>query len=368
MLYSPSKKNKKISSLNTTTSPTKKANKIIESSQKIKDSLFSQQLFKQLNLIDNIKSKEQNYNVSMLKNHIQLKLIQNKILLINLTSSMTELSKFLITAGFNIYLYDTETISKSDAINNIYLTEDDIGKNRLDTLYKKLILLNSTVSVVKLKDYTKVKDYKVAVVGFSDFNQLIQYEEYFNRRNIMFLCLNTSGLYGFCYHKINKKIVDDFWSEKERKLIGVQNSNSNNFFRKSEQFLEKDLLKDNEVIIASVFLLEIYYRKNINIKNIKKVIKDELNNDSNFMAKIFFIENYLKQRRKNNFLNNQLLKETLRNLILNFNRELNPVCSVMAKKIFEALFEIFKDKKYPKEIMIAYSSDNLEEFDYNSFI
>ena len=368
MLYSPSSRSKKIIPLNTIISSTKKANKIIESSKKIKDSLFTQQLFKQLNLIDNIKSKEQNYNVSMLKNHIQLKLIQNKILLINLTSCMTELSKFLITAGFNIYLYDIETISKSDAINNIYLTEDDIGKNRLDTLYKKLILLNSTVSAVKLKDYTKVKDYKVAVVGFSDFNQLIQYEEYFNRRNIMFLCLNTSGLYGFCYHNINKKIVDDFWSEKERKLIGVQNSNSNNFFRKSEQFLEKDILKDNEVIIASVFLLEIYYRKNINIKNIKKVIKDELNNDANFMTKIFFIENYLKQRRKNNFLNNQLLKETLRNLILNFNRELNPVCSVMAKKIFEALFQIFKDKKYPKEIMIAYCSDNLKEFDYNSFI
>ena len=363
----PSKK--KMTSSNTSViSPSNKAKKAIENNIKIKDSLFYQELCKQLNITDKMRSKEQNYNVSMLKNHIQLKLIQNKILLINLTSSMTELSKLLITAGFNIYLYDTEIITKNDAINNIYLTEEDIGKNRLDILYKKLILLNSTVSVIKLKDYTKVKDYKVAIVGFSDFNLLIQYEEYFNRRNIMFFCLNTSGLYGFCYHNLNKRIVENFWSEKEEKIIEVQNLNSNNFLRKSEQILDKENIKEKEAIIASVFLLEIYYRKNVNTKNIKKVLNEELNVDARFMAKIFFIENYLKQRRKTNFLNNQNMKETLRNLILNFNRELNPVCSIMAKKVFDTLFEIFKDKIYPKEIMITYSSDNLEEFDYNSFI
>ena len=87
-----------------------------------------------------------------------------------------------------------------------------------------------------------------------------------------------------------------------------------------------------------------------------------------FLTKIFFIENYLKKKGKNNFLNNQYLKDTLRNLIINFNRELNPVCSIMAKKIFDILFEVFKDKVFPKEIMITYSSDNLEDFDYNNFI
>ena len=75
----------------------------------------------------------------------------------------------------------------------------------------------------------------------------------------------------------------------------------------------------------------------MNSKNIKKVLKEEMNSDSKFLTKIFFIENYLKKKRKNNFLNNQYLKDTLRNLIINFNRELNPVCSIMAKKIFDIL-------------------------------
>ena len=368
MNSSPKQSKKKHCLSNSTTSPTRKAKKVMESSKRIKDSLFSQELLSQLNIDSKIKTKEENYTVSMLKKNIQLKLIQNKILLMNLTSCMTELSKLLITAGFNVYLYDNEIISKNDAINNIFLSEEDIGKSRLETLYNKLILLNSTVSVIKIKDYTKVKDYKVAIVGFSDFNLLIQYEEYFNRRGIMFFCLNTSGLYGFCYHNLNKKIVDNFWSEKEEKMLEVQNSNTNNFLRKSEKFIEKENVKEQEAIIASVFLLEIYYRKNVNIKNIKKVLMDELNNDSKFMTKIFFIENYLKQKRKTSFLNNQYLKDSLRNLIINFNRELNPVCSIMAKKIFDILFHIFKDKIFPKDMMITYNSDNLEDFDYNSFL
>ena len=357
-----SPRNRKVNSQSP--SPTNRKKKVQDPSL-----ISNKELFSQLNLQTKIKPKDINYNISMLSKLVQFKLNQNKILLINLTSCMTELCRLLITAGFNIYLQDSETISKSDVINNMYLTEDDLGKNRLDTLYSKLILLNSTVSVVKIKDFTKVKDFKVAIIGFSDFNTLIQYEEFFNRKSIMYFCLNTSGLYGFCYHNLTSRIIDNFFMfEKEKKIIEVQNLNTNNFLRKSEQFIEKENIKEKEAITASVFLLEIYYRKNVNSKNIKKVLKEELDSDSKFLTKIFFIENYLKKKRKNNFLNNQYLKDTLRNLIINFNRELNPVCSIMAKKIFDILFEVFKDKVFPKEIMITYSSDNLEDFDYNNFI
>lgn len=358
-------KKKKVNFLNLSNSPRKKNS---ENSKRVKDSSLTQDIFSQLNIDTKIKTKEPNYNVSMFTKHIQFKLIQNKILLMNLTSCMTELARLLITAGFNVYLSDSEIISHSDVVNNMYLTEEDLGKNRLDTLYNKLILLNSTVSVIKIKDYTKVKDYKVAIIGFSDFNSLIQYEEYFNRKSVMFLCLNTSGLYGFCYHNLNKRIIDNFCSEKEEKIIEVQNMNTNNFLRKSEKFLDKDSLKENEAIIASVFLLEIYYRKNVNSKSIKKELKDELNNDTKFMTKIFFIDNFLKKKRKINFLKDQYLKETLRNFIINFNRELNPVCAIMAKKIFDILFGIFKNRVFPKELMITYNSDNLEDFDYTNFI
>ena len=125
---------------------------------------------------------------------------------------------------------------------------------------------------------------------------------------------------------------------------------------------------ENDGIIAAVFLMEIYFRKNIDKKLVKKVLKEELNNDSKFIKKMYYIENYLKKIRKEEFLKSHFFVESLKNLIINFNRELNPICSTMAKKIFEILFIIFKDKIFSKEIMFTYNSDNLQDFNYESFI
>ena len=83
---------------------------------------------------------------------------------------------------------------------------------------------------------------------------------------------------------------------------------------------------------------------------------------------MYYIENYLKKLRKDGILNNQYFIESIRNLIINFNRELNPICSTMAKKIFEILFTIFKEQIFSKEIMFTYNSDNLRDFNYESFI
>ena len=310
-----------------------------------------------------------NNNVSQLSQQMQLKFLQTKILLINLTSCITELAKLLVTAGFNIYINDKESITNIDATNNIFLSKDDVGKPRLDVLYEKLILLNSTVSVLKLKDITKVKDYKVAIVGFSDFEDLMEYEEYCNRKGIIYLCINTSGLYSFCYHNLTNRIMDNFYSDKNKKIVESQNLNSNNFLKKAESFIEKGkILGENDGIIAAVFLLEFYYRKNIDKKYMKKTLKDELINDTKFIKKMYFIENYLKKKRKNEILNNEFFTNSLQNLIINFNRELNPVCSTMAKKIFDILFVIFKKKNFPKEIMITYNSNSLKDFNYDGFI
>ena len=327
------------------------------------------QLSQDSNLVSTRNQEKTNYNISQLSQSMQLKLSQSKILLINLTSCITELSKLLITAGFNLYIHDTELVSKTDAINNIFLSEDDINKPRLDIIYNKLILLNSTISILKLKDITKVKDYKIAIVGFSDFETLMEYEEYFNRKGVLYLCINTSGLYSFCYHNLTEKNVEHFCSDKNKKIIEAQNTNSNNFLRKENRFIQNGkIYNENEGIIAAVFLMEIYYRKNIDKKFIKKVLKDELNSDTKFIEKMYYIENYLKKLRKDGILNNQYFIESIRNLIINFNRELNPICSTMAKKIFEILFTIFKEQIFSKEIMFTYNSDNLRDFNYESFI
>ena len=354
-------------------SPHKKSSKNSKSTNKMNSQKINNEDLEIDDLINNCdfrhsSSAEQNYNVSMLTKQMQIKLTKTKILLINLTSCITELAKLFILAGFNVYLYDKEVITKNDAVNNIYLNEEDIGKSRLEMIYNKLILLNSTVNITKIKDFTKVKDYKVAVAGFSDFNVLIQYEEYFNRKSIMFYILNTSGLYGFCYHNISKKLISNFCDQTDEKFIESQISNSNNFLKKSEKYLEKEKINEKDYIIVSVFLMEIYYRKNVDVKDLKSVLKDELNVDNKYMEKMFFIEGYLKKKKLTHILENTSLLDTFRKFIINFNRELNPICFIMAKKIFNIVFETFLNGNFPKEIMITYNSDNLDEFDYNSFI
>ena len=148
-----------------------------------------------------------NYNISMLSKQKQLQLNKNKILLINLTSSMTELARLLIVGGFNIYLYDKETINENDINNNIFLNKSDFGKKRMDAIYNYLLPLSPTVNITKINDYTLIKDYKIAIVGFSNFLSLIEYEEYFNRKDILFFCLNSSGLYLYCSNTTGSILV-----------------------------------------------------------------------------------------------------------------------------------------------------------------
>jgi hypothetical protein len=56
------------------------------------------------------------------------------VLLINLTSVITELAKNLILSGVSLYLYDkkndSETlITEKDIETNFFISEEEIGKN-----------------------------------------------------------------------------------------------------------------------------------------------------------------------------------------------------------------------------------------------
>ena len=332
-----------------------------------------------------------NYNISMLSKQKQLQLNKNKILLINLTSSMTELARLLIVGGFNIYLYDKETINENDINNNIFLNKSDFGKKRMDAIYNYLLPLSPTVNITKINDYTLIKDYKIAIVGFSNFISLIEYEEYFNRKDILFFCLNSSGLYAFCYHNLNhkncKKFIEKEKEEEKNKLYNYKsrervkeeeknnddifNRNNviqpSNFLKKSEKFFESGKNFERDYLVFAIFLLEIYYKKNVDKKVIKSVVKKEMKGDNNFVKKMFFIENFLIQRQCFDVINNQQLMDTIKKFVVNFNREFNPICSIIAKKLFSTLFNFFKYNTIPKKIFITYNSD-ITEYDDETFL
>ncbi len=140
-----------------------------------------------------------------------------------------------------------------------------------------------------------------------------------------------------------------------------------NFLKKSEKFFETGKKYEKDYLVFAIFLLEIYYKKNIDKKNIKNVIKKEINGNNNFVKKMFFIENYLKQKEFYDIINNQELMDTIKKFVVNFNREFNPICSIIAKKLFSTLFIFFKYNIIPKKTFITYNSD-ITEYDNETFL
>ena len=338
--------------------------------------------------INNIK----NYHISMLSKQKQLSLNKNKILLINLTSSITEIARLFILGGFNIYLYDKEIINENDIKNNFFLKENDLGKNRIDVIYNYLMPLTPTVNITKIDDYTLIKDYKIAIVGFSNYFSLIEYEEYFNRKDILYFCLNSSGLYAFCYHNLNDKNCKKFLTKekneiknkifqfkirndiiKDEEKINENIFNQKNiilpstFLKKSDKFFEKERKTEKDYLVFAIYLLEIYYKKNVDKKNIKKVMKNEMNGNNNFVKKMFYIENFLIQRQYFEIINNQDLMDTIKKFVINFNSEFNPVCHIIAKKLFFTLFNFFKYNIVLKKTFLTYNSD-ITEYDSETFL
>lgn len=157
-----------------------------------------------------------------------------------------------------------------------------------------------------------------------------------------------------------KKVV----SEDNIKALFLQNS----FIKKSDKFFESDHFKEKDYIIYAFYLVEIYYRKNVDKKNIKKVVEEELNLVNKYINKMFFLENYLKNKSLNDILENKYLKDVVRKLIINFNRKLKNICFFMAKNIFNIIFESLLSGKCPNKTMLIFSIDEMNSFDYDSFI
>jgi molybdopterin/thiamine biosynthesis adenylyltransferase len=304
-------------------------------------------------------------NEKMLPKALQLKIAKSKILLINLTSSITELAKLLILKDFNVYLYDKEKVTENDVNNNIYIKEEDLGKKRIDIIYEHLIPLSNTVSIVKIDDYMNIKDIKFVVYGFTDYYKLIELEDYFTRKNIFFYSINTSGLYGFYYNNLDLKISHN---KKEIIISPV-------FLRKSEKFFKnnKNCYNEKDHLKTCIFLLELYYRKNVNKKDLKKQTEEENSPDNYkktenyFMKKTIFIENYLRKMGFNSMVDNKELKDYLRKFLINFNQEFNPICSMLANIVSNEIYNFVIDKELPKINITCYNSE-IQKFDYNSFL
>ncbi len=305
---------------------------------------------------ENVDLKEK----AMLPKKIQQRISSTRILLINLNSCITEIAKILINKGFNIYLYDKEKVSQKDINNNFFLEKNDLGKSRLKAIYEKLVTLSATVSITMVNDFNNLRDLKITIAGFTDYNSLCTYEEFFTRKNIFFYSINNSGILGFYYNNlfINSRHGDKF-ADIDNML----------FLKKSDKLLND--MKVNKTkpdkFHLSIFLLELYYRKNVDVKDIPKVMKEEYMNDYKFHKKMSFFEQYFRKIECEYIFRDKEIMSLLRRYIVNFNKEFNPICSMLSEIVCNEIYDYVIGKSLPRVGLITYDSEN-EIFDYNNLL
>jgi len=79
----------------------------------------------------------------------QKRMMEGIILLVNINSINTEISKNLVLAGINVHLLDNNNVTTTDTQNNFIYNIDDIGKQKSNVVEKKLLDMNPLVKNLK---------------------------------------------------------------------------------------------------------------------------------------------------------------------------------------------------------------------------
>lgn len=129
---------------------------------------------------------------------------QSNVLICGLNGLGVEVAKNLILSGVNkVSLQDTKQATNRDLASQFYLTVDDLGKNRAESVYSKLSELNMYVEIDVLTipiNEELIKEYSVVITCDSNLDNQIQVNNWCRGNNIKFINCSTKGLFGqiFC--------------------------------------------------------------------------------------------------------------------------------------------------------------------------
>lgn len=151
-------------------------------------------------------------------------IMKSNILICGLSGLGIEIAKNSILQGFgSITLYDLELITKTDIGTNYYLTEQDIGKKRIDICIDKLSELNTNVKVYKIDElnYKILKKFNVIVLVDYTIDKQIEINNFTHHNDIYFISATTIGLTGqiFCDFCQNFIIHDQDGEELQSSII-----------------------------------------------------------------------------------------------------------------------------------------------------
>lgn len=278
------------------------------------------------------------------------------ILIVGMSNIGVEIAKNAILCGYkSISLYDEGNITLQDCGSNYYCTEDDIGKNRLDIIFPKLVELNPYVKLEKLNDMTfnNEENYSIIVLTQKELKKQIQIDDYCREHNCKLICVNSNGLWGSIFCDFGNHVIYD--SDGEQLKSGIILNIEDNKIETAEAH---NLVTGDFVKIGSKQYEVKYIKANIFSVN-EKVEKHESYAQVKMPVTITF--------------------KSLRDSIINPDFVLTDyndmdMCNILHKihinkgKTFEELKEIINDEKYDETIKKALKCLGTELTPINSIL
>lgn len=142
------------------------------------------------------------------------RMASSDVLISGLGGLGVEVAKNVILGGVkSVTLHDEKTATINDLSSQFFLTEDDIGKNRAETICKKLSELNNYVptrSHTGTLDEDFIKRFRVVVLTSSSRSEQLRISEITHANDIALIIADTRGLFAqvFCDFGKNFTVVD----------------------------------------------------------------------------------------------------------------------------------------------------------------
>ena len=236
--------------------------------------------------------EENDRNIRVFGLEIQKKLFNTEVLVLNITTMTTELSKNLVLSGVKLCLFDdSSTINEKDTLSNFFLNKNEIGKNKTEIIKSKLLSFKTTaiISIINNIEEIKNKKIKFAVIDLSenyDTNLLKEIECIFKEiKSILYYVKVINDKAFFLNNILEKKFIED---NKNKEDLNKNKLTADIILNDDEEENEKTQKEINDVNAIDLSNEE---------KNLKKNDEEKINSENDYMY--YDMENKIEAIEKN---------------------------------------------------------------------
>jgi len=158
----------------------------------------------------------------------QRRLLASRILIIEMKGLGAEIAKNLVLGGMNcLTLLDSNEVEANDLRFNFLISHKSVGQNRAESCVEALQTLNPMVKIIadtqKLEEkddsYFSTQNFDLVCGLVNDTNELERINSICRKNNVLFLCGQVFGLFGYLFVDFN----DYTYIEEAAKILDETN-------------------------------------------------------------------------------------------------------------------------------------------------